>query len=366
MLCTSELASTYFPHWIWMGRELRRGRFPIKENIYYNYPGCIPFLSTFYPPNFLTSVVGSLLGLDQSFRFFTLLILGHYLVGSFVAYWMFSQWATPLVSLFGAVTLTYSGYNIKPQTPASAFTCCWIPGMFIAGPMGWISFGMTLLAGYYPPLVYVLPVAILLNPSIFLGILIGLPQVIPFFWYWPKSIRSGKKENAAFGRVPVNHLLDLIVPSSKLRPTNGVHYPEVAMYLGIAPLFIFYLSWWWVPLVISCLVCVGALPQMQRIPARALYLLSLSLTYLALQEILHIHFLTDPIRLTILILIQSLCLLNNASIYPSFPFSQWWDKPSQLYSRYPKDATWPNFTGYLEEERRMQYAGGFCLKENAQ
>lgn len=355
MLCTSELASTYFPHWIWMGRELRKGRFPLKENIYYNYPGCIPFLSTFYPPNFLTAVVGSMLGLDQAFALFTVLILGHYLVGSLVAYWMFSQWTTPLVSLFGAITLTYSGYNIKPQTPASAFTCCWIPGLFVAGPFGCLSLGLTILAGYYPPLVYVLPLALLLNPAAALGVVIGLPQILPFLWYWPKSIRSAKKDDPNFGRLSWSKLLDLVVPTNSVTPTAGVHYPEVAMYLGIAPLFIFHPSWWWVPLCVSMSITFGLISSIQRIPARALYLTTLSISVLALQNVHGIG----------IVFLQSFLLLQNASIYPSFPFSQWWDKPSRLYSRYPKDATWPNFTGYLEEERRMQYAGGFCLKENA-
>lgn len=355
LLCTSEVASTYFPRWRWLGKNL------FKPDVYYKYPACIPFLSNFYLPNLLTSWVGARLRMDLAFRAYTWLILGHYLVGSFVAYWMFSQWASPLVSLFGAVTLTYSGYNIKPQTPASAFTCCWIPGLFLGGHVGVLSFGMLILSGYYPPLLYILPVAFLLHPEDILGLFFGIPQLICFLWYWPRSIRAGQLPDRKFGCLSFFKLLDLFIPTKSVALTNGVHYPEVAMYMGLAPLFIWHLSWWWLVIAYACAVLVGILPSVQRIPARAIYLLTFCLTVLACQVIEAF----SHNQILGIVFLQLALIFYNSSIYPSFPFSQWWDKPSRLYAKHPFNGTWPNVTGYLINKKISNYAGAFRLKEAA-
>lgn len=336
-----------------MGRELRAGRFPFKDDIYYRYPGCIPFLSTFYPPNLLTAWLGCTLPIDTAFRLFTWLILSHSLLGSIVAWFAFCRIAGPLSAAFGALTLTYAAYNIKPQTPASAFTICWFPGVLLGGIPGGICLGMSLLGGYYPPIIYVLPVMMVLCPgAVVTGLLLGLPQIIPFLWYYRRSIRMGQTLDRNWGRIPFRKFIDLILPHESTAPTNGVHYPEVAMYMGVIPFFfVWHWSWWWIAIVFSLLVCFGFLKPIQRIPARSLYLLTFSVAALLPQVPIEVLFL------------QALLLLSNASIYPSFPFSQWYNRPSRLYARYSDPDAWPLFSGYLTGRKTRGYVGGFSLKD---
>ena len=109
LLNTSEIASTFFPHWIWFGRQLRKGIFPAQDDIYYNLPGSIPFLSTFYPPSLIMAWLATFLKIDSAFRLYAYFILSHYLLASLFAYYLFGN-------LFCAITLIYSAYIIKPNT----------------------------------------------------------------------------------------------------------------------------------------------------------------------------------------------------------------------------------------------------------
>lgn len=345
-LCTAETASTFFPHWIWMGRKWR-----ITDEIYYKYPACIPFLSMWYPPSYIASKIAKFLTLDAAFRFYAYFILLHYLLASILAY--------KVMGLFGAITFTYAGYCVKPQQPCIPFTLAWMPGMLLGGPAGALSFGMAILGGYWPILIYFAPVAALVNPSCLWGLLIGLPQIIPFLWYWPKSVRHKQNADRGFGRLPWQKLKDLFIPTQSRGITNGVQFPEVEMCMGIAILFVWKASWWWGPLIYSILVCIGWFPQAQRISARALILASFCVAYISCKRIHEISL--DSYLGNALILIQSLALLRNSSIYPSFPFSQWWDRPSRLYSKRPKSYNWPFLTGYLENRRISEYQGAFRL-----
>ena len=345
LLCTSEIASTFFPHWVWMGKELRRGVFPAQDDIYYKLPGSIPFLATFYPPNLIASYIGSFLKLDQAFRLYTYFIIGHYLLASLFAYYLFGN-------LFCALTLTYAGYCIKLQQPTIAYTLAWIPLAFKGGLLGAFGWGMSLLGGYYPVLVYVMPVILLLQPLSFIGgLFLASGQLLPFLGYFKRSIRNGQKVDKKFGRLPWWRLTDLFIPRKTQDHVNGVHYPEVAMYTGIAVLFIWQVSWWWIPIIFSSLVSVGVIPPFQRIPARALLLLAIAMAAIFSES-------SNSISLLIL---QGFLLLQNASIYPSFPFSQWWDKPSILYTKKPKMNNWPHLTGYLEGRSISDYRGSFRL-----
>jgi len=333
LLATSEIATTNFPHWLWMGRKWRA-----TDDLYYKYPASIPFLSMWYWPNVLVARLSKHFSLNTKFRIYAYFILLHYLLASFIAY--------EILGLFGAITLTYAGYCIKPQTPSFVYTMTWMPGMLIGGPIGWISCGMYILGGYFPILVYFLPVAAILNPSCLFGLLIGLPQLLPFLWYWKKSVRSGEKSDREMGKLPWWKLKDLVWPTNNVATTNGVHYPEVAMYMGIAIIYAFS-SLWILCGVVAALICMGLIPSIQRIPARSLYLLSFSLALCSPREIQ-----------SNLLVLQMFLLLRNSSIYPSFPFSQWWDKPSKIY---PK----ADYTGYLTETKINDYRGGFCLKDAA-
>lgn len=321
-----------------MGRKWK----PV-DKIYYKYPACIPFLSMFYLPNVLVSKFSKFLSTDIAFKLYAYFIILHYLLASIITY--------KLLGLFGAITLTYCGYSIKPQTPAFVYTMCWIPGIFLGGPFGALSAFMAITGGYWPILVYVLPVVAVMSPNaLCMGVILASPQLIAFAWYWKKSVRCGEKVDRKLGKLPLWRLKDLFSPSRSVGLINGVHYPEGEMYMGIAILLIWNASWWWYPTILFLLVCVGMLPSIQRIPMRALYALVFCLCMIAKDQVL------------ILCLIQAYLLLRNASIYPSFPFSQWWRKPSELYQKFAYNGTWPNVTGYLKNFPISTYQGAFRLK----
>lgn len=341
LLSTSEIASTYFPFWLWTGRKWRG-----DDCVYYRHPRCIPFLSMYYAPSVLVSKVTKYLSLDVAFVVYCYFIIGHYLLASLIAY--------KVMGLFGAITLTYAGYSIKPQTPSFVYTMTWIPGMLVGGWFGAFSCFMAVTGGYWPILVYVIPVVAILNPWCLLGLVPALVQIIPFLWYWPKSVRSGEKVDGNFGRLPWWKLKDLVWPSNSVRVTNGVHYPEVECYLGIAPFLIWHWSWLWIPLSLSVLFLTGILPPIQRIPARVAYCMILLISLLS--SIPRDH------ELGIFLIVQAVLLLQNSSIYPSFPFSQWWKRPSSLYHKSAVNGKWPHITGYLKGERISDYRGAFALR----
>lgn len=335
-LCTSELMTTNFPFW--------RSGAPFKDSIYYKYPICIPFLSTLYPPSYIASKLAKFFTLDRAFTYYVYFILAHYLVASMIAFQLFLPYGE-IEAVFGAITLTYAGFNIKPQTPSFVYTMCWIPGMLIGGWFGIFSCFMAITGGYWPILVYVLPVAVFMNQTCLWGLLPALIQIIPFAWYWPKSIRFKQNIDKNQGKLYIWKLKDLFIPSNSVSLTNGVHYPEVSMYLGLAGFLIFHSSIWLLPLVLGILVAVGLIPPVQRIPARSLYLVTLSAVFLALES----H---PGIPLTIF---QAFLLMRNSSLYPSFPFSQWWQKPSQCYPD-------SDYTGYLTNSKKHDYEGAFALR----
>lgn len=341
LLCTSEVASTNFPHWIWMGRKWR-----MRDDLYYKYPASIPFLSMWYFPSVLVSKFSKHLSLDGAFKLYTYFILSHYLLGSILSYLMFRQWTGEIGAIFGALTLTYAGYCIKPQTPSFVYTICWVPGFFINSPLQPLFLTMAILGGYWPILVYMAPLCLIFSPlNCVLGLLTAFPQVIPFIKYWKRSVRSGQKVDKKTGSIPWRKLKDLFWPTNSVGLTRGVHYPEVAMYMGIAPFFTYgNLTIWHLLLGLGLLLTVGIIPPIQRIPARALYLITFSICFL-IKEV--------PIYLLVF---QSFLLLQNSSIYPSFPFSQWWGRPSKVY---PK----ADYTGYLTNKKTNDYLGGFSLKE---
>lgn len=343
-LCTSEIASTYFPFWLWMGKSWQP-----TDDIYYKYPACIPFLSMFYLPSVIASKLTRFLTIDAAFRIYAYFILAHYLLASFIAY--------KVLGLFGALTLTYAGYCIKPQTPAFVYTMCWMPGMIITGNPGALCCCMAILGGYWPILVYFLPIAIFINPTCLWGVLIASPQIIMFLLYWKKSVRSGQKVERNFGKIPWYKLKDLFIPSNSVSLVNGVHYPEAEIYMGIAIFMIhieanFQSFFFLLFLLLGIFVSIGYVRPFQRIPSRALYLLTFCIASLVHQENLSIY----------LIVLQGYMLLRNSSVYPSFPFSQWWKRPSELYVGDRDVCKWPFQSGYLFNDKVPQYVGGFSLK----
>lgn len=335
LLSTSEMATTNFPHWMWMGRKWQA-----TDDLYYKYPASIPFLSMWYWPSVLVSKLTRFLSLDRAFKLYTYFVLSHYLLASLIAY--------KVLGLFGALTLTYTGYCIKPQTPSFVYTMTWMPGMLIPGWFGIFSCFMAVTGGYWPILIYFMPLAFVLSPYSALGLIPALPQIMSFMWYWKRSVRAGEKIDKNLGKIPWWKLCDLFWPSKSVSLVNGVHYPEAEMYMGLAIFLIpaASMSWALATAVIAALIACGFLPPVQRIPSRALYLLTFSLVFLSISQQIQIG----------LVLLQAYLLLRNASIYPSFPFSQWWDKPSKAYPD-------SDYTGYLLGIKKNDYRGAFSLKE---
>lgn len=360
-LSTSELLSKHFPHWIHLGRELRKGRFPYRDK-YFVYPVCIPFLSMFYPPHLISAWLGSFLSLDNAFKVLVWTELAHYLFGSFLSFAMFSQWYPVEVALFGAITLTYMAYSIKLTNPCITYTICWIPGMFIQGHVGWISFGIALLSGYYPILVYITPFAVYLNPICVIGALPGLLQLVPMLWYWPKSVRYKIKVSKKFGSVPLWRYLDLIIPGY-IGQVRKLFHPETAMFFGWTPLMFipFAHSKAWFPCLLAFILSLGLFRPPFRNASRVLYTFCFFFVWLSVSGLFYLEL--NVHQVLVLIFIQCYCLLQNSSIYPMHPFTEkirppsWWFKDSKRGS-----IGYPYFTGYIFNESVLSYAGGFSLR----
>ena len=342
---TSEMATTFYPHWRWVGTTIKAGRLPFTDNIYYKYPACIPFLSTFYPPHLLTSLTGSFKVLQYS-------ILCHYILGSWLSYTLFSRWCSPEVALFGAITLTYAGYCVKLQQPCIPYTMAWIPGIFLGGWFGVLSMAMALYGGYYPILVYLMPFVLYVHPAeTVLGVLFALPQLIPFLWYFKRSVRWEETVSADFGRVPFSLLSNLVLPLRRRIHTNDVMFMETAMYMSLLPfLFIWYsTSRFWFVLVFGLAVATGLIKPIQRIPARALYISTLAVTVLSTDGLTNLGL--NNVQCWLIVLLQATLLLYNRDIYPSFPFTQWWRSDHKM-----------DYTGYLSGVSLHEYRGAFRIK----
>lgn len=357
---TGELLSTHFPHWVWMGRQLRRCKLPFKDDIYYYQPAAIPFLSTFYPPHWIAAWATKT-GADTSFKVLHYLILAHYILASWLAYSMCRQWWSHEVALFGALTLTYMGAAQRIQNPCIAYTMAWVPGCFISGGLGVLSFGMAILAGYWPVLVYMAPWIALNNPWALCGVTLGLPQIIPFASYWPKSIRHGQKPPKNFGAVPWWRFLQAPVIGYR-GYIRGVLFFESVVSFGLVPLFaLFSTSRAWAIVLFSAVMASGLLPVPFRVPARFMYPFAFFATWMACSGLSNLGL--DYSTLWIILLVQGVILLRNATLYPLWPFTEWQKKPSEWFEKETYDANvFPYFTGYFHERRTKGYTGGFSLR----
>jgi hypothetical protein len=359
VLSTSEILETHFSHFDWMGRTKN----VLKDNLFYYYPACMPFLSTFYPPHFLAAKLSSRLGIDLKFKLFVRMLLAHHFLGSILTFLMLRQWYPDLYALFGTVTLCYVSYCIKTNNLCIVYTMAWIPGMFIKGPIGILSFGMAILGGYYPILVYILPFSIALNSQHILGVLIGLPQIIPFLWYYPKSIKMKFGIDQKYGRVDPITLLDMILPKI-IGYKNGVLHSEYSTFMGILTPFLIPMSrsWWAIPFIVSTLWMVGLFPVPFRAASRFVYIFVFSGTLLAVDGLFRLN-LSDK-QIVWLMVIQFISLLRFRSIFPAFPFCQFQRPPSYHFKRYQAGKfKFPFRSGYFFNEPTKGYSGGFCLKE---
>src|SRR3990167_9671662 len=178
----SELLSTFFPSWVHLGRGE-------KDDKYFwgNYDAH-PVLSPYYPFQLLGAKLASRISLNQAFKVFTWLVSVHHLFASIGWYYLVLSWSNQYVALFGAVSLAYAGYAIKQQ-PCVAYTIAWFPWLLLGIAtnnllISGLSFGMVLLAGYYPLGIQIFLISLMANllwggnPSwLIIGGIIGLPQL---------------------------------------------------------------------------------------------------------------------------------------------------------------------------------------------
>ena len=383
-LSRSELLSTFFPTWIWQGREWAKGKVPKYDPYFWISAYSHPVLSTFYPPQLLGSLAFSRASLETAFKGYVGVILLHLLFGFYGWYTLLNSWASPLVSIFGAITFVFSGYNFKQQG-CFQYTIAWFPWLLTGIAthnilLTGVSFGMTLLAGYYPIGIQTTLIAVgasvLWGYSLLwvpIGFAIGLPQIIPFLRYLPKTIRT--KKVSSIGKVPWWHPITLLFPTTKC--FNGVGYWEMAYYVGIVPLVLIFASSSraWIICIVSYLLMIGLFSKhLPRIPARWCFSFQFAIGWMAVSGLNNLH-LTER-ALACLIVIQAFDLIwHNASLIPTSPYSELYQRPSRAFNtpltRYLEanlgnyrvsGLPYPLFTGHINKFKTIGYCGGMQLK----
>lgn len=359
------MLSTFWPVFCWQGRGWVSGNPPLSDSIYYYKPSAIPFLSTFYPPQIVcASLLSRLKNIDLHFRLHQVFLFSHFLLCSGMTFWYFSRHYDFCTSLFGAISMTYMASAVKLQHPCTIFTVCWIPGVFLGGWPGAVSLAMSILGGYWPILIYFIPVffgAYYLWGYEFwpllTGLLLATPQIVKTALYYPKSIRTWPKKQS--GSVPWWKFFDLLGGDRTFYKINGVFGWEMALFSGFLtfPLICCSESRIWPLALISCVFCLLWGPF--RHPCRGLHLFSFSLVWMATSGFSGIPTALKPLFLGI----QAWSLLRNSRVYPWHPFAERIKKPSEWFSREPDLNKFPYFTGYFHELPTRGYTGGFSLKE---
>ncbi len=347
-LATSELLSTFFPTWIWQGREWVKGRIPKYEACYWLNSHSHPVLSTYYPMQIITSIIGNLLSLDNSFILFLFNGLAHFLVQS-IGWYLFLKPLGSQIALFGAITFTYQAYHIKQQ-PCIIYTLAWFPWLAIYPPL---AIGMILLAGYYPLAVYLLPLGLFLNHGWLpwaCGIVIGSIQLVPFLKYLPKTIKSNKQKLEEVGPWETNFYIGIA--------------PVLLLLINFKPLYLFIL----LPIIMSILL-KSWLP---RIHQRTWIISAYLAIFFSLQTLLTLK----PESVLLITCIQCLDLwVHNRNLIPTRPYCELYKKPSLAFNtsltRYldkhleqsrVSGLPWPLFTGIINNFKTLGYSGGMQLK----
>lgn len=383
----SELLSTFYPSWIHLGRLIRE-RKSLREDPYYwlNYHAH-PVLSSYYPPHCVSAWVSTWLSLDASFKLLLWSVTLHHLVASFGWYILLSHVFGPQVALFGALTFTYAGYNIKQQ-PCIVFTITWLPFVLLglytqSHALTSISSALLILGGYLPLALYILPTCLLLalvwHVELFalgVGVLGATVCLIPFLKYLPKTIRAHQHDN--IGCVPWWHNFSLVFPRFFRHHVNGVGFWEMSCYVGLIPLLFATLSssvLAFLGIVTASALRSGAYSSyFPRIPARWSFIFQFWLVWASLEGMTSV--VLGPGVLTALTLIQALDLyLNNHDLIPTHPYSELPEKPSRAFNTpltqflvnhlgtaRVSGLPYPLFTGHINKLRTLGYSGGMQLR----
>lgn len=382
-LARSELLSTFFPSWVHLGRGEK------YDHYFWGNYHAHPVLSSYYPPHVISSKMWGMDGMSLDRAFSCLVALGslHTLFASIGWYLLIQGWSNPYVALFGSFTLTYSAYNIKQQ-PCINYTIGWFPWLLLGIAKGSLllsslSFGMILLAGYYPLGIQMFIIAIFATALwgqavslwawIPLGTCIGAYQLYPFAKYLPKTIRAHKHDS--IGKVPWWHLVSLLKP---IRANiNGVGYWEMSYYIGLIPLLLltFSTSRVWPLALMSLALMMGfASPHLPRIPARWSFTFQFTLGWMATSGFNNLCI--DTHLWLSLILLQAFDLYwNNSKLLVTEPYSELPQRPSWAFNNalteYLKEhlgdgrvsgLPYPLFTGHINRLRTLGYSGGMQLK----
>ena len=348
-LARSELLSTFFPTWLWQGREWRKGHVPRYDPHYWFNAHSHPVLSTYYPTHILSAIVGTFLPLDTAFNLYIIHYLLHFVFMLAGWYTVFAASFVNLIALFGAITMTFQACHLKQQA-CIVYTLSWFPWMLHGlishnVILSSVSIGMMLLAGYYPLAVFLLPVSLIFWQwlPIGVGFLIGLPQLIPFFKYLPRTIRGSVK-----------------APSDS--PT------ENKFYFGLTPIVILILSYNPIYLVITIPILFRLFKStLMRVPQRAMILSCYGAIYFCLLEMRTM----SNTQIAALTLIQAFDLwLINRDCLPPRPFCELWEKPSRAFNtkltRFLEKnlgdgrvagLPYPLFTGHINGFKTIGYCG---------
>ncbi len=381
-LATSELLSTYFPSWIHQTRGEK------NDPYYWIVPDAHPVLSTYYPIKPARFVPLSWRSLNTLFKVFTWNLTLHSLLGSIGWYLLICQWASPTTAFFGSITLNYASYNVKQQ-PCFIYTIAWFPWLLLGIAshsilLSSVSFGMILLAGYYPIGIQATLIAVCASvwwdsplTWVPIGTLIGLPQLIPFIRYLPKTIRANKHDD--IGKIKPLHILTCILPI--LNVPEDVGFWETSCYVGIVPLLLIgrclfqgsVTSQVWMLGVASYILAMGAFSQwFPRIPARWLWTFQFSLGWLAV-SCLHNLYLTGVWAWSLLAIQAYDLWYHNRQLLPTRPYCELPNRPSFAFNteltRFLEGCQdrvsglpWPLFTGHINKIKTLGYSGGMQLK----
>src|SRR3990167_3758504 len=359
-LATSELLSTFFPTWLWQGREWAKARIPRYDPYYWGNAHSHPVLSTYYPPSILSSFIGSFTPIDTSFKILLWSLASHYVLCFAGYYWLFHSFSGVLPSLFGAITITFGAYSLKQQ-PCIIYTLAWFPLTLYQDPMiSSIAIGMMILGGYYPFAIYLLPIATMAHilwyneAWLIIGILLGLPQLIPFMKHLPQTIKR------------VN---------DKCEESPAI---ERRFYVGIIPIMLLPLSTSriWPLVVMSALFSLGLFKDIfPRVHERWLIVLQFCIGWMAVSALNSLNL--APIPLAILVSVHAFDIYwHNRECFPPRPYCELWQKPSRAFNTpltlyleknlgddKVSGLPWPLFTGHINKLKTIGYCGSMQTKE---
>lgn len=203
-----------------------------------------------------------------------------------------------------------------------------------------------------------------------LGLLIGLPQIIPTLRYYPKSIRAqaSYRDKVAIGKVGWRGLWCGLFNPLTVGQVDGVFYPEMCASIGLIGLFcaLFSQSWHqWMAFYLFLLLATGSWlfrllsPFMLRIPARWMYFVGVTLAFMAVDGAYQLNL--PPI---LLLLQAAYLLVFHVELWPMREFTQRWERPSWAF-REARIDRFPCRTGYIHHLKTLGYSGGSMLKAMA-